>query len=92
MGRDSTRLLGCAACHGPDGEGVEGLGPSWQGLYGNPVTLTDGTVVIADRDYLRRSILEPDAQTLAGFTLPMPPYHLPGEQLEAILDYLEEQG
>lgn len=91
-GRMATRTLGCAACHGQDGEGVEGLGPSWQGLFGTEVVLADGTTVVADREYLRRSIEEPDAQTVSGFTLPMPPYQLSPADMEAILVYLESQG
>jgi len=91
-GREVARAAGCAACHGSDGEGVEGLGPAFVGLFGSTVELADGSSVVADRDYLGRSIIEPDAQVTAGFSLPMPPYQLSGDDLSAILDYLEEVG
>jgi cytochrome c oxidase subunit 2 len=84
--------LGCAACHGLKGQGIENLGPSWQGLFGTDVTLVDGTVARVDRDYLVRSILEPDAELVSGFTLPMPPYTPEPDQLNSLLDYLMEVG
>ena len=90
VGRVATQTLGCAACHGRDGQGLEGLGPSWKGIFGTEVGLEDGTTVRVDRDDLQRSILEPDADIVAGFTLPMPPYNPDPDQLEAVLDYLTE--
>lgn len=55
----------CLSCHTADGS--KATGPTWKGLAGSQVELADGTTVTADADYLRRSILDPDAQTLAGF-------------------------
>lgn len=87
---ETARVLGCGACHGLDGQGVEGLGPSFEGLYGSQVALADGTSVTADRDYLRRSILEPEAEVVAGYSLPMPPYDPTARELEAMLDFIQE--
>jgi cytochrome c oxidase subunit 2 len=42
-----AQSTGCAACHGDRGQG--GLGPAWKGLFGSRVTLSNGTVVTADR-------------------------------------------
>jgi cytochrome c oxidase subunit 2 len=89
-GRLATLTLGCSACHGVDGQGLQGLGPSWQGLYGTDVQLEDGRNVRVDRAYLERSILEPDADIVAGFTLPMPPYKPTDEELDSLLAYLME--
>ena len=89
-GQAAAQTLGCAACHGSNGEGVEGLAPALQGLFGSTVALDDGTTSTVDRDYLRRSILEPGAEVVAGFDLPMPAYDPPVTELEAILDYIEE--
>ena len=55
----------CLSCHTTDGS--KGTGPTWKGLDGSQVRLADGTTVTADTDYLRRSILDPDAQTVAEF-------------------------
>ena len=47
--------------------GTKLIGPTWAGLYGHEVELTDGTTVTADDEYLRRSILEPASQVVLGY-------------------------
>jgi cytochrome c oxidase subunit II len=64
--------LGCAGCHSPDG--TARVGPTWQGIYLREVQLDDGTTVIADDEYIRNSILNPNAQIVQGFSANgMPP-------------------
>ncbi|MCB9423316.1 MAG: cytochrome c oxidase subunit II [Ardenticatenaceae bacterium] len=55
----------CSGCHSIDGSVM--AGPTWQGIYGHEVQLTDGTAVTADDEYIRNSILNPNAQIVAGF-------------------------
>lgn len=57
--------LGCRGCHSLDGS--IGAGPTWQGIYLRQETLTDGTTVTVDEEYIRNSILNPDAQIVQGF-------------------------
>ncbi|WP_420641395.1 cytochrome c oxidase subunit II [Candidatus Leptofilum sp.] len=57
--------LTCNGCHSLDG--TVGAGPSWQGIYLREEVLNDGSVVIADDDYLRRSIINPNEQIVQGF-------------------------
>jgi len=64
-GRVTAQNLGCFACHTTDGTKL--VGPTWAGLYGHEVELTDGTTVTADDEYLRRSILEPASQVVQGY-------------------------
>jgi len=52
--------------------------------------LTDGSVLSADREYLRRATVESGARMLDGYAVPMPQYDLPLDDLEAILDFIEE--
>ena len=52
--------FGCVSCHSLDGTRV--VGPTWQGLFGREEALTNGTVVIADEEYIRSSILNPNDQ------------------------------
>lgn len=85
-GRAVARDRGCAACHGADGEG--GTGPEWTGLAGREVVLADGAVVIADQAYLRRAIVEPDAEIVAGYELRMPPNSLTDEEVTKVLAYI----
>lgn len=87
-GRDLARSNGCAACHGNDGQG--GVGPSWVGLLGSERELEDGTTVIADRDYLYRSIAEPDAEVVAGYSVRMPSNGLDDAQISDVIAYIEE--
>lgn len=57
---------GCLACHSTGGRA--GVGPTFGGLAGSTVPLADGTEVVADAAYLKRSILEPDAQIVEGYS------------------------
>jgi len=86
-GKDLSVRLGCAACHTTTG--AASLGPTWKGLAGSSVRLADGTTVVADRDYLVSSILDPGAQRVAGFNLPMPRIKIDAEDAAAIAAYIE---
>lgn len=55
----------CLACHTIDGS--TGVGPTWQGLYNSEVTLEDGSTVTADEEYIRESIVDPNAKIHEGF-------------------------
>lgn len=47
--------------------GEKRVAPTWKGLYMSKVELSTGETVIADEEYLRRSMLEPTSQTVKGF-------------------------
>jgi cytochrome c oxidase subunit 2 len=81
---------GCASCHGVDGTG--GVGPKFVGLHGSQVTLTDGSTVVADDVYIRRSITDPGAQRVEGYTVNMPTSDLSDDDIEALLTYIRELG
>jgi len=55
----------CSGCHSLDGTVL--AGPSWQGLYLREEQLDDGSIVIADDEYIRNSILNPNEQIVEGF-------------------------
>lgn len=82
---------GCPTCHVADGTG---LGPSFLGVYGNPVKLTNGQTVSADDAFLRECILQPAARRVAGFAPIMPSFQgqLTEEQLNNLLAYLRALG
>lgn len=70
------------------------MGPTWKGLFGSQVRLTDGRKVKADRNYLVRSIAEPDADTVSGFPSGVMAGAIPGRPLSEteigeIVGYLE---
>lgn len=89
-GREVVRQNGCAACHGKDGGG--GVGPELVGLFRRDVSLETGETVTADREYLRTAIVEPNAQIVEGYTLPMPKVDLTEDEIDAIIDYIEAIG
>ena len=87
-GRSIANENGCAACHGTNGQG--GVGPAWQGLYGADVVLEDGKTVVADDAYILRSIREPDADLVEGYTIRMPVNSLTDDDAMAVLAYIRE--
>jgi cytochrome c oxidase subunit 2 len=80
--------LACNTCHRPDSRG---RGPVLQNLYSHPVQLHDGTVVTADENYLRESILTPATKVTAGFQPVMPAFQglVSEEQLLALIEYVK---
>ncbi len=65
------RQLGCSGCHAA---GATVRSPPLDGLFGKPVPLQDGSVVIADERYIRDAILMPRAAVAAGYDAAMPSY------------------
>jgi cytochrome c oxidase subunit 2 len=81
---------GCTGCHSLDGS--ELAGPTLMGIYGARRTVTDASgtrEVVVDEGYLRRAILEPDAELVVGFE-GMPAYkeEMPQRDLDVIIRYL----
>lgn len=89
-GATIAQSAGCVSCHGSEGQG--GVGPAWVGLHGSSVDLADGSTVVADDAYLRSSIVEPDAQLVAGYEIRMPENGLDDAEVEAVIAYIRELG
>lgn len=87
-GKSTANGSGCASCHGSNGQG--GVGPTWIDLAGSDVELADGTTVVADEDYLLRSILEPQAEVTAGYAILMPSNGLSEAQAADVVSYIQE--
>lgn len=67
-GRRIMQNIGCFACHSIDGSKL--VGPTFKGLYGHEVTVTTGRekrTIIADDEYIRRSIYDPNDDIVEGF-------------------------
>ncbi len=79
---------GCAACHSINGS--PGIGPSWLGLYGSKVKLSNGSTVTADDAYIHESIKAPQAKIVAGFeTQLMPTFPFTDNQINDIVAYIK---
>lgn len=79
---------GCMACHSTDGS-VK-IGPTWKGLYGSQVSLSDGSTVTADEAYIEQSILEPNATIVAGYSpFSMPDVELSPSETRVLIAYIK---
>lgn len=90
QGEKLARTRACTSCHGATDR--PGLGPSYSGLFGSEVELADGSKVIADENYIRESIENPQAKVVKGYeNVLMPPY--PGQlselELNALIAYIK---
>ena len=86
QGQQVAESQGCIGCHSIDGS--PGVGPTWQGLAGRTETLSDGSTVVVDDDYLIESIAAPNASLVAGYPPIMPPYQLDEATMAALIAYL----
>ena len=68
QGFEILRRNGCNACHSSDGSKL--VGPSYLGLWGEMQTVVTGREerqVMADEEYIRRSIYDPNADVVKGY-------------------------
>ncbi len=82
---------GCMACHSIDG--TPRVGPTLKGLFGKTITvMTDGKErnITADEAYLRKSILEPNADVVKGFPPIMPPEKMTKDEIDELIHYIKE--
>ncbi|HUB66635.1 MAG TPA: cytochrome c oxidase subunit II [Candidatus Methylacidiphilales bacterium] len=80
--------LGCSGCH----EGSQVVhAPSLDDIYGQPVPLQSGQIVVADDTYIRDCILEPAKNVPAGYQPIMPSFqgHLTEEQIVSLIAYIK---
>jgi cytochrome c oxidase subunit 2 len=65
------RRLGCSGCHAASSTV---RAPLLSALYGRPVALRDGSVVIADENFIRNAILQPGSSLPSGYDAIMPSF------------------
>jgi len=88
-GHQLFQTLGCASCHGNNGEG--GRGPALLGVFNSQVQLASGQTVHGDESYIRESILMPAAKITAGYQPIMPTFQglVTEEQLLQLIEYVK---
>jgi cytochrome c oxidase subunit II len=79
----------CITCHSVDGS--PNVGPSFLGVFGHQVGLQDGKQVMVDENYIRESVLDPQAKVVSGFQPVMPTYQgiLKDKDIDAIVAYIK---
>jgi cytochrome c oxidase subunit 2 len=86
----------CLTCHSLDGTKI--IGPSFKGLYGSKRTIiaAKGEIEVeATADYIKRSVLDPNAEVVKGFNKGlMQPYAgvIKDEDLDKIVEYFKTAG
>ncbi len=78
----------CQTCHSRDGS--DGIGPTHKNLFGSKKELVSGETITVDEEYLRESIVEPNAKVAKGYNPVMAPYgHLSDEEIQALVAYMK---
>lgn len=80
--------LACQTCHQ---EEAQGRGPVLKGLFGKTVRLANGEAVVANEEYLRESIVNPQARLVEGFQPLMPTFQglISEEGLMQLIAYIK---
>ncbi len=92
QGEGLFRQYGCGNCHTATDTS---RAPSLIGLYGKQRTLTDGSAVNADRNYIRKAILTPENTLLKGYgaITRMPSYKdLSEDDINQLIAYIQSLG
>lgn len=89
LGQRSYQMRGCTQCHTVDGTKL--IGPSFKGFMTREHRLTDGTVVTPTDDYIRESLLDPQAKVIQGFEPVMPTFRgrLPDLEIAGLAAYIK---
>lgn len=91
MGQLLYTEKGCKTCHSLDGAKI--VGPTFLKLYNREGTHDGGVKYTADENYIRESILDPNAKVVDGFPKPspMPPQAglVTEDQIQALIAFMK---
>jgi cytochrome c oxidase subunit 2 len=79
----------CKVCHSVDGSRL--VGPSWKGIWGATHEMESGEKVLVDENYLKESILNPNAKIVKGYPPGMNSFQgqLSEEKINYIIEYIK---
>jgi cytochrome c oxidase subunit 2 len=88
LGKKLYEKKGCAACHSIDG--TKRVGPSFKGIWGKQEPTNVGPVQV-NEDYIRESLLEPQAKIVAGYAPAMPTFkgQLKDTEISGLIEYIK---
>jgi len=88
------RLFGakCAACHTMNGTRV--VGPPLNGIFGKEELMADGSTITVDDNYLRESMLDPNAKVVDSYPPAMTTFagQLSDDEISALITYIKSQN
>jgi len=89
LGEQLYRKKACFTCHTIDGARL--VGPTLKGIFRNTVQHADGSAAVVDENYIRESLLSPQAKIVDGFTPVMPTYQgqLSDREIDGIAAYIK---
>lgn len=79
---------GCVACHTTTGARL--VGPSWKEIWGKEESTDKGAIKV-DENYVRESILAPQAKVVTGFQPVMPTFsgQISDQEIDEIVSYIK---
>lgn len=82
---------GCETCHSLDGSRRDG--PSFKGVWGETHQFSDGSAAVVDENYVRESILQPQAKIRSGYEGIMPTFQglLREREIQALVEFVKAQ-
>jgi cytochrome c oxidase subunit 2 len=87
---------GCQTCHAVDEMTDTALmnGPALYGLFGTEISLNSGGTVVMDEAYIRKSIVDPMSEVVAGYRPLMPTYagRVSEEEILQLIAYIKSLG
>jgi cytochrome c oxidase subunit 2 len=88
LGEYMYTARGCNQCHSVDGSAK--TGPTWKGIFGTTGQTSAGAITV-DEDYIRESILDPNAKVRSGFNAVMPTFRgqLKDEHIDGLITYIK---
>lgn len=90
LGQKTFSQMGCTVCHIQSGG--NGTCPNLTDKFGTSELLADGNTVQIDENYVRESILEPNAKIVKGYEkVPMPAFKgaINDKQLDGLVAYIK---
>jgi cytochrome c oxidase subunit 2 len=88
VGEDLFKKNACNTCHTTDGSRL--VGPTFKGVFGRSEQFEDGTTVTVDENYIRQSILQPQAKVVKTYTTAvMPPFVMKDWKIDALIEYIK---
>jgi cytochrome c oxidase subunit 2 len=83
------KRFGCKQCHSLDGK--TGIGPTFKGMFGRTEQLTDGSTITVDENFIRESILDPQAKVANGYNPVMPTFQgrFNEQDITAIIEFIK---
>lgn len=89
LGEKLFTTKACATCHTIDG--TPSIGPTLKDIYNHNVTLDNGSSVLVDENYIRRSIIDPQSELVRGYPAVMPTYQglLKEREVDALIAFIK---